>query len=104
VSVNGGAFSTSGTQSPCVTPGSITLEAKPASGTFELGPDPWLYVSGTGGTDAGISGTVSGGVSSTAVVVGSSAGCVLVCCPFSSDGTGCDAAFSGFTTFTKNCP
>jgi hypothetical protein len=103
VSVNGGAFSTASTQSECVAPGAIDLEAKPASGTFELGPDPWLYISGTGGTTTGSLGTVAGGVSSTTVAVDGSQGCVLVCCPFT-DGSGCTSAFSGFTTFTQNCP
>ena len=103
MSVNGGAFSAEGSQSVCVSPGSISLEAEPASGAFELGSDPWLYISGTGGTTTGTSGTIASGVSSTTVMVGSSQGCVLVCCPFT-DGSGCNSSFGGFTTFTENCP
>jgi len=108
VSVNGGTSSTASSQSVCVAPGSTPLVASPKDSTFELGPDPWVYISGTGGTDSGIAGTVvgDGGVgstSSTTVVVGSTPGCVLVCCPFT-NGTGCNSAFSGFTTFTENCP
>jgi hypothetical protein len=87
-------------------PGSIPLVAEPASSAFELGPDPWVYISGTGGTTTGISGTIvgDGGVgstSSTAVVLGSTAGCVLVCCPFTG-GTGCSG--SDYPTFHANCP
>jgi hypothetical protein len=89
-------------QDPCVTPGTIPLTAGPASGEFELGPAPWVYISGTGGTTTGVQGTVSGGLSSESVVVGSSPGCVLVCCPFT-DGTGCDSSFSGYTSWLTNC-
>jgi len=108
VSIGGAATSTSGTQSVCVTPGAISLVAEPKSSTFELGPDPWVYLSGAGGTDSGIAGTIvgDGGVgstSTTSITVGSTPGCVLVCCPFT-NGTGCNSSFSGYTTFTANCP
>jgi hypothetical protein len=119
VSVNGTALSfppnsaaTGGTASVCVAPGAVALVASPESATFELGADPWVYISGTGGTDSGIPGTIvgEGGVGSTStttVNVGSTPGCVLVCCPFSSDGSGCNSAFSGYSGdggFTSNCP
>jgi hypothetical protein len=110
VSINGAATSTSGTQSVCVTPGTISLVAEPNGDNFELGPDPWVYISGTGGTDSGISGTIvgDGGVGSTSTtsvnVVAGAPGCVLVCCPFSSNGTGCTTSESGYTTFLANCP
>jgi hypothetical protein len=102
VSVNGAATSPNGLQTVCVPPGSITLVAEPKNGTFELGPDPWVYISGAGGTDSGTAGTIvgDGGVgstSTTAVVVGSTPACVVVCCPFTG-GTGCSTALS-----TANC-
>jgi hypothetical protein len=104
VSVNGGAFSPAPSQNVCVSPGSVALAAMAASSTFELGPDPWLSISGTGGTDSGTAGMLDGGVTSTTVNVGSTPGCVLVCCPFSSNGSGCTSAFPGFTAFAANCP
>ena len=105
VSVNGGGFSTAASQTVCVSPGSVPLEAEAKNGTFKLGPDPWLYISGAGGTDSGEPGTIDAGVSGATVVVGSSPGCVLVCCPFSSNGTGCDPSFGmSFTNWEKNCP
>jgi hypothetical protein len=103
VGVNGATAATTAEQTVCLAPGSIPLVASAASGTFELGPDPWVYISGTGGTDSGIAGTVSGSMSTTAVVLGSSPGCVLVCCPFT-NGTGCTSSESGYTAFLGNCP
>jgi hypothetical protein len=103
VSVNGGAFSAGASQTVCVAPGSIALEAQAKNAAFELGPDPWVYISGPGGTDSGTAGMLDGGVSSTTVVVGSNPGCVLVCCPFT-NGTGCSSAFPGFSTWEANCP
>jgi hypothetical protein len=105
VSVNGGGFSSAASQTVCITPGSIPLEAKPKNSAFELAPDPWLYISGPGGTDSGEPGAIDGGVSAATVVVGSTPGCVLVCCPFSSNGTGCDPSFGmSFTNWEMNCP
>jgi hypothetical protein len=108
VGISGATPVTSAMQSACLAPGSIPLVAEPASSVFELGPDPWVHISGTGGTTTGISGTIvgDGGVgstSSTAVVLGSTAGCVLVCCPFT-NGTGCTSAEDGYTAFLANCP
>jgi hypothetical protein len=109
VSVNGGA-GTGAASIPnvCVPPNSaVTLVASPASG-FELGPTPWVFLSGTGGTDAGTAGTIAGdgGVGSTSTVtlnVGTTPACALVCCPFT-NGTGCNSAESGYTTFvTTGC-
>jgi hypothetical protein len=104
VSVNGGSFSSAASQMVCVAPGSIALAAEPGNSTFELGPDPWVYISGPGGTDSGRPGTLDAGVSATTVTVGSNPGCVLVCCPFSSNGTGCTSAYPGFTNWEGNCP
>jgi hypothetical protein len=105
VSVNAGAFSTAASQTVCVSPGSIPLEAKPKNSAFELAPDPWLYISGPGGTDSGEPGVIDGGVSAAAVVVGSTPGCVLVCCPFSANGMGCDPRYGmTFTNWEMNCP
>jgi hypothetical protein len=84
----------------CVSPGSLTLVAEPASNMFELGPDPWLYISGPGGTDSGIAGTVSDAgataTSTVSITVGSASVCVFACCPFTS-GSGC-------TGLTNPCP
>src|SRR5580658_3662279 len=102
VGVNGATAATTAEQTVCLAPGSIPLVASAASGTFELGPDPWVYISGTGGTDSGIAGTVSGSTSTTAVVLGSSPGCVLVCCPFTG-GTGCTSSEMGYHAFLANC-
>jgi hypothetical protein len=90
-------------QTTCVAPGTIALQAGPASTTFELGSDTWVYVSGTGGTTTGTAGVVSGGMTSENVTVGTTPGCVLVCCPFSSNGTGCDTAFGGYSSWLTNC-
>jgi hypothetical protein len=104
VTVNGGTASTAAElPAACLPEGSVTLTAAPASGTFELGPDPWVYISGTGGTDSGVAGTVVGSTSTATVVLGSTPGCVLVCCPFT-NGTGCTSAESGYTAFLANCP
>jgi hypothetical protein len=85
ISINGGAFSIDDPQSVQVAPGLIPLAAGPKNSGFELGP--WFHTAGDhdGGGDPGI---LDGGISYTAVNVGTSAACVFICCPFS-DGTGC---------------
>jgi hypothetical protein len=83
VSVNGGAPSSSASQTVNVAPGTIPLTASPLSG-FELG----LWHNTTGDTGSGTPGTVSGTTSSATVVVGNAATCVWVCCPFT-NGSGC---------------
>lgn len=84
VSINGGAASANATVSATVTGGSVaTIVATPASGAFQIGPDPWFGVdqnngSAAPGTDVG-SGTTE---TSTAKVTisGSGTQCVSVCC------------------------
>jgi hypothetical protein len=115
VSVNGNALSypappTAGVASACVTAGveSALVVAPLAGGTFALGPDPWLYISGTGGTTTPISGDITGdgGVSSSSAasveVAAGTPGCVVVCCPFA-NGSGCSAADLG-SYVTTSCP
>ncbi len=87
VSVSGGKASASASRKVCVTPGTVDLDAKPASKEFELGPDPWLSPVGTV--------TVKGDSSKTSITVGKTATCVSVCCPFT-DGSGCPT--------TNQCP
>lgn len=90
IAVNGGTSSTSASQIVNVMPGSITLVAKAASATFEIGPTTWHDTAGD--TGAGDPGTLAGSgpteTSSTTVTVGSTAKCVWACCPFA-NGTGC---------------
>ncbi len=88
--------------------GSARIAVGPASGAFELGPNPFVRFSGVEFVgDGAPPGTVvgDGGVGFTSsVVVGINfGGCVLVCCPFA-DGTGCDSSQSGYTTFLSDCP
>jgi hypothetical protein len=91
VSVNGGSTSVAAVQTVSVTPGTIPLSATASSATFALGP--WHHTAGD--TGAGDPGTVSGGTSTASVVVGNTAACVWICCPFA-NGTGCPA--------TDQCP
>jgi hypothetical protein len=90
IAVNGGASSAAPSQIVNVMPGSITLVAKEASATFEIGPTTWHDT--TGDTGAGDPGTIAGSgateTSSTTVTVGTAAKCVWACCPFA-NGTGC---------------
>jgi hypothetical protein len=98
VSVNGAATVAAATYSPCVSKGeSILIAVGPKNGTFELGPDPFVYVSNVGTVADG------GGLTSTLnLLVGSTPACVLVCCPFT-NGTGCDSSETGFAAFLANC-
>jgi hypothetical protein len=99
VSVAGGADSTNATETVCVAAGTVKLDAKPASSTFELGSAPWTGTSGDKGSgDPGtMTGSGASAESATTVDVTSGSACVAVCCPFSSPaGTGCPT--------TKQCP
>jgi len=93
IAVNGGTASTGATQTINVMPGSITLVAKEASATFEIGPTTWHGTAGdTGAGDPGtLAGTGADETSSTTVTVGATAKCVWACCPFA-NGTGCPTA------------
>ena len=98
VSVGGAATAAAATYSACVIPGeSILIDVGPKNGTFELGPDPFVYASGPG------TATDGGGLTSTLnLLVGSTPACVLLCCPFA-NGTGCDSSETGYTAFLANC-
>ena len=85
IEIDGGTASTDATVTASVTPGSmVTIVATPASGSFEIGPNPWFGVdqnngAAAPGTDVG-SGTSE---TSTAVITINQAGaaqCVSVCC------------------------
>lgn len=93
-----GTFSTAAEQDVNVLPGTIPLVAKPASSFFELGTDMWHHVDGTTG-DTGIPGTQAGtgvsATSTTSITIVAAGACVWVCCPFSSDGSGCNPALIG---------
>jgi hypothetical protein len=109
VSLNGAAANVSSSYQACVPIGnSAPIVVGPASTMFELGPTPFVRISGAEVPDG--SSTIfsmgDGGFGSTStVIVGitSAAACALVCCPFT-DGTGCDSSFSGYSTFLQNCP
>jgi len=92
IAVNGGTTSTLATQLVNVMPGSITLVAKRANSTFEIGPTTWHNTDGDVGS-AGDMGMLAGSgadeTSSTTVTVGAAAKCVWACCPFSPAGNGC---------------
>jgi hypothetical protein len=86
VAVNGGAGSTAATISVPVSPGSVaSIVASPASGAFQIGPDPWL---GTDEADGGPApgadvGSGTAAETSTVTVTMSASGanrCVSVCC------------------------
>jgi hypothetical protein len=93
VSINGAAFSFTDPLSVQVAPGLVALAAGPKNSNFILGP--WFHTVGDrdGGGDPG---TLDGGISYTAVNVGTSAACVFICCPFS-NGSGCSGV-------TDPCP
>jgi hypothetical protein len=92
VSIAGGTFTNVEPDVVCVTPGTITLVEEPLNGTFTVG----LFHGTSGDTGSGDPGTCTGTGTSeqctTTVVVGSAAKCVWVCCPFASNGTGCNVA------------
>jgi hypothetical protein len=98
----------------CLPHGAVDLVASPVNSGFELGPTPWVSISGAdGGASGPTSGTLADGgtdggaaTSTTTVTLGSAPGCVLLCCPFT-NGTGCNDSFAGFggdAGFTAMCP
>jgi hypothetical protein len=91
ISIAGGSFTALASQVVCVPPGSVTLVAKPASSTFEIGSAPWHLTSGDNGSgDPGVqAGTGIDETSTTSVVISSGSKCVWACCPFSVNGAGC---------------
>ncbi len=108
VSLNGAATSVSPSYQACVAVGnSERIVVGPASSSFELGPNPFVIISGAEVPDAGTGIAGDGGFGSTRTAwVGNSSNtgiCALVCCPFT-DGTGCDSSFSGYSTFLSDCP
>ncbi len=95
VSLGTGMFTTAAIiQNPNEPPGTLMLRAQPATSQFELGPMMWHHTDGD--TGSGEAGTVSGGISSATVTIGTTGKCVWVCCPFSPGGTGCPT--------TDQCP
>ncbi len=110
VSLNGAATNVSASYESCAGVGSgASIVVGPASSAFELGPNPFVSISGAEVPDAGTRITGDGGFGSTRTVdvgnsgVSSTGICVLLCCPFA-DGTGCDSSQSGYTTFLSDCP
>jgi hypothetical protein len=86
-------FSTASTITTCVDADEeVTLIAKAASGTFELGDAPWHHTSDDSG--AGEAGERDGmdedETSTVETVVPAGGTCIWVCCPFASDGHGCE--------------
>ncbi len=99
VSVNYAATSVAATYSSCVTTGGfVYVNVAPASSTFELGPNPFVYGSNDPGTEV----RFDGGSPSLLGLTADGPACILVCCPFT-NGTGCDASESGYSAFLANC-
>jgi hypothetical protein len=108
VSLKGATTSVATSYQACVPDGnSVPIVVGPASGTFELGPDPFVRFSGLEVPDgSAVVQAGDGGVGSTStatVGVSTADGCVLVCCPFTG-GTGCDPSFTGYSAFLTQCP
>jgi hypothetical protein len=85
VEINGGPASTDATVTASVAAGEIaTIVAIPASGSFQIGPDPWFGVDQNGGAAAAGTDVGSGASeTSTATVTMTQTGtpqCVSVCC------------------------
>jgi hypothetical protein len=85
VEINGGSASTDATVTASVAAGTVaTIVATPASGSFQIGPDPWFGVDQNGGAAAAGTDVGGGAVeSSTATVTMTQTGasqCVSVCC------------------------
>ena len=89
--MNGLGASTAATQTVGIegAPRTVTLVATAASASFKLGTDMWHHTDGD--TGAGEAGSVAGPMSTATIMVGTSAKCVWVCCPFT-NGTGCNVA------------
>ena len=93
VKVNGGTASTLPTIVVNVQPGVIPVTATAASATFMIEPNMWHLTDGDSGS--GETGNVTGsGVTAesavTATVVSATPKCVWICCPFTSNGSGCE--------------
>jgi hypothetical protein len=104
VSISGGATSVKASYTACVpSGGSVVVAVGPASGSFEVGPDPWVSI--TSG-DAGVLVSVADAGPDESLVninVGSTPVCALLCCPFT-NGTGCaNQPSSGYSTFLTDC-
>jgi hypothetical protein len=95
VAVGTGATSAGPSQTVNVSAGVTTLVATPASATFEIAGDMWHFVDGDA-SGSGVTGTVSGTMSSAMVTISNASKCVWVCCPFA-NGTGC-------TGIADQCP
>jgi hypothetical protein len=85
VKIDGGAASTSATVTASVSGGNMaTIVATPASGSFEIGPNPWFGVDQNNGAAApGVDVGSGTNETSTAVVTinqGGTPQCVSVCC------------------------
>jgi hypothetical protein len=90
VTVGTGAPVQTDSQTVCVADGTVALSATPLPG-FQLGVIPWHDTAGD--TGSGDPGTVSGGASTTTVVVsGAGTKCAWVCCDFADGTIGCPTA------------
>jgi hypothetical protein len=95
VAVGSNATSAAASQTVFASAGTLNLVATPASSAFEIGGNMWHLVDGDSGS--GVTGTVSGMMSTAQVTIDSNtAKCVWVCCPFAS-GSGC-------TGIANQCP
>jgi hypothetical protein len=111
VNVNGAATSDAGPDSgelvaapysSCVTTGtSVHVTVAPASSTFELGPNPFVYASPDNYGSEVETGDGGNATAILAVTIDAPA-CILVCCPFT-NGTGCDSSESGYSAFLAHC-
>jgi hypothetical protein len=95
VAVGTGATSAGPSQTVTVSAGAVNLVATPASATFEIGGNMWHFVDGDA-SGSGVTGTVSGMMSTAMVTISNASKCVWVCCPFA-NGTGC-------TGIADQCP
>jgi hypothetical protein len=105
VEVNGMTGSVAGQQVVNLAPGTYSLVAKRASSSFVVDGNMWHHTNGDSGT--GETGVVTKPdaqdeatwFSTAMVTVGTSAKCVWVCCPFSTQGhPGCES------TIADQCP
>jgi hypothetical protein len=95
VAIGSNATSASPSQTVNVSAGEVTLVAIPAGSAFEIGGNMWHFVDGDA-SGSGVTGTVSGMMSTAQVAISNASKCVWVCCPFTS-GTGC-------TGIADQCP
>jgi hypothetical protein len=95
VAVGTGATSTDPMQVVSETAGTVNLVATAAGSAFEIGGNMWHFVDGDA-SGSGVTGTVSGTMSTAQVTISTASKCVWVCCPFA-NGTGC-------TGIADQCP